>query len=80
MHKTKRKQLQSISETFTKLRNGYRNISHFKTMAERPQGRLAALVERQGFAVIDGGLATQLERLGADLNGAIPPPCLRVRV
>jgi hypothetical protein len=44
-------------------------------MGERGQARLGELLQRQGYAVVDGGLATQLERLGADLNGpAYPPP------
>lgn len=40
-------------------------------MDERAQARLGELLQRQSFAVVDGGLATQLERLGADLNNSL---------
>ncbi len=43
-------------------------------MDERGQAKLGELLQRQGYAVVDGGLATQLERLGADLNGPSYPP------
>lgn len=35
---------------------------------QRKQGPLASMLERQGFVVIDGGLATELEARGHDLD------------
>ena len=32
---------------------------------------LAPFFEHQGFAMLDGGLSTQLERVGADLEGEL---------
>ena len=38
---------------------------------EHTRDSVGAMLDRQGVVILDGGLATELERLGADLNGPL---------
>ena len=38
---------------------------------DRTRDSVGAMLDRQGVVILDGGLATELERLGADLNGPL---------